>query len=160
MHSPRRSVTSLSGIEAARKAGKFAPETSPSLVTPIQRAIRPSATVRCPGASAVRLKEVSGCDGVMLGRGALGNPWIYREVEASLRRELPPATPDLLERKKTLLEHMELQCRYEERPLGPLRRIICWYFKETVGAKIFRDSINRAETVEEMKALIEATFRS
>ena len=36
------------------------------------------------GASALRLREVSGCDGVMLGRGALGNPWIYRRIEAAL----------------------------------------------------------------------------
>ena len=104
------------------------------------------------GPSALRLKRASDCDGILLGRGALGNPWIYKEVEAVLNGgELPPP-PDLAERKKVLLEHIDLQCQYEERPLGPLRRIICWYFKEFPGSPRVRDAINHAQSVEEMKA--------
>jgi nifR3 family TIM-barrel protein len=109
-------------------------------------------------ASALRLKEISGCDAVMLGRGALGNPWIYREVEAALEGTVPPAVPPLAERKRVLFEHIELQCRYEEYPVGPLRRIISWYFKQQPGVSQFRDSINRAQSVEEMKGIIERSF--
>lgn len=110
------------------------------------------------GESARRMKEVSGCDGVMLGRGALGNPWIYREVAAALEgTELPPV-PSLQEKKRVLLEHIDLICRYEERVLGPLRRIISWYFKEIPGAPKFRDEIHRAQSVEEMKARIHQAF--
>ena len=109
-------------------------------------------------ASALRLREISGCDGVMLGRGALGNPWIYSEIEAALQGRPIPAPPGTPERKRVLFEHMDLQCRYEARPLGPLRRIICWYFKQSPGAPQFRDSINRAASVGEMKAIIEKNF--
>ena len=109
-------------------------------------------------ASALRLREISGCDGVMLGRGALGNPWIYRELEAALVGGEAPAPPPLSERKRVLLEHMDLQCRYEARPLGPLRRIVCWYFKQSPGASQFRDSVNRAGSVEEMKEIIQRSF--
>ena len=108
------------------------------------------------GASAVRLRAVSGCDGVMLGRGALGNPWIYREVEAALGGTAAPAKPDVAERKRVLLRHVELQQRYEARPLGHLRRIISWYFKECPGVAEFRDKINHSQSLEEMRALIEA----
>ena len=111
------------------------------------------------GLSALRLKEISGCDGVMLGRGALGNPWIYRQVEAALNGELPPPSPDIRERKRVLLKHIDLQVRYEREPIGPLRRICCWYFKETPGAAQFRDAIHRAETVGQMRDLIESTFQ-
>ena len=109
-------------------------------------------------ASARRLREISGCDGVMLGRGALGNPWIYREVETALEGCVSPTAPNLLERKAVLLRHMDLVCRYEEpaRQVGPLRRIVCWYFKDVPGVKQFRDAINRAQTVEEMRRLLHA----
>jgi nifR3 family TIM-barrel protein len=110
------------------------------------------------GASAVRLKKISGCDGVLLGRGALGNPWIYREVEAALEGRPAPARPTMEERKKRLLEHVDLQCQYEEFPIGPLRRIICWYSRDLQGSPQFRAAINAAQTVDEMKRLIEEMF--
>jgi len=106
------------------------------------------------GRGALRLKEISGCDGILLGRGALGNPWIYREIEAALQGGIPPPPPTQAERIKVLLEHVELQCRFEERPLGPLRRIICWYCKEKVGAPKFRDAIHRAQGIDQMKEII------
>ncbi|OGX41102.1 MAG: tRNA dihydrouridine synthase DusB [Omnitrophica WOR_2 bacterium RIFCSPHIGHO2_02_FULL_68_15] len=110
------------------------------------------------GASARRLKAVSGCDGVMLGRGALGNPWIYRDVEAALRDEPSPPPPDLAARKAALWAHLDLQCRYERDPVGPLRRIIVWYSRDLPHAAQFRDAIHRAQTVEAMRELIETAF--
>jgi nifR3 family TIM-barrel protein len=107
-------------------------------------------------ATALRLRAVSGCDGIMVARGALGNPWIYKEIEAALAGERPPPGPDLAERKRVLLRHVELQCRYEERPVGHLRRIICWYFKDVPGVAEFRNRVNQAQTVDEMRGLIEA----
>jgi len=109
-------------------------------------------------ASALRLREVSGCDGVMLGRGALGNPWVYRQIEAALTGGPPPPPPDILERKRVLLRHMALGYQYEDgqRYVGPLRRIVCWYFREVAGVRLFRDAVNRAQSVEEMRDLIEA----
>jgi tRNA-dihydrouridine synthase len=107
------------------------------------------------GATAKRLMQVSGCEGVMLGRGALGNPWIYREVEAVLAGEPAPAPPPLAERRRVLLEHVALQQAHEERPVGHLRRIISWYFRECPGVAEFRDRINRAQSVAEMRELIE-----
>ena len=112
------------------------------------------------GPSACRLRDISGCDGVMLGRGALGNPWIYKEVEAALEGKSSPTPPTLLEKKEVLLRHLELQCRHERDPVGPLRRILCWYYKDAPGAAQFRDSVHRAQTVDEMRILIEAIFHS
>ena len=110
------------------------------------------------GASALRLKEVAGCDGVMLGRGALGNPWIYRKVEAALEGRQMPQAPSLQEKKMVLLQHLELQCRYSRDPVGPLRRILCWYYKEAPGAAQFRDLVHRAQSPDEMRSIIEAAF--
>ncbi len=108
------------------------------------------------GESALRLQTISGCDGIMLGRGSLGNPWIYRDVEAALGRTVLPPKPTREERKQVLLRHVALQAQYEERPIGHLRRIICWYFKDMPGVAEFRDKIHRAQTLDEMRALIDA----
>ena len=108
------------------------------------------------GASAVRLKTVSGCDGVMLGRGALGNPWLYREVEAALAGEPAPAAADVSRRKDAVRRHIELQERYDRQPLGPLRRIISWYFHHCPGAAEFRGKIHGAQSLAEMRALVDA----
>jgi tRNA-dihydrouridine synthase len=108
------------------------------------------------GESAIRLRSVSGCDGIMLGRGALGNPWLYREVEAALAGEPLPPPPDLAERKRVVLRHIELQVQHDPRPVGPLRRIIGWYFRDYPGVAEFRNRIHRSQTVEEMRALVES----
>jgi nifR3 family TIM-barrel protein len=110
------------------------------------------------GASALRLRAVSGCDGVMLGRGALGNPWIYREIAAALDGAAPPPKPEFEERKRVLREHIALQEHHDPFPVGPLRRIICWYFKDVPGVAQFRDRIHRAQSVDEMRDLLE-TFQ-
>jgi len=106
------------------------------------------------GASAIRLRRVSGCDGVMVARGALGNPWIYRAIEAALAGHPAPAAPTLAERTQVVLRHIALQTQYELRPLGHLRRIICWYFTDWPGVAEFRDRIHRAQSLEEMQALV------
>jgi nifR3 family TIM-barrel protein len=106
------------------------------------------------GASALRLRSVSGCDGVMLGRGALGNPWIYREVEAALAGAPAPDAPSFEDRRQTALRHLALQAEHDAWPVGPLRRILCWYFKECPGVHAFRDRIHRAQTIDEMRALV------
>jgi tRNA-dihydrouridine synthase len=91
----------------------------------------------------------------MLGRGALGNPWIYREIEAALDGLPAPERPSVAERKRVLLRHVDLQERYEERPAGHLRRVICWYFKDVPGVAAFRDRIHRCQAPAEMRAVIE-----
>lgn len=109
------------------------------------------------GEAAVRLKSISGVDGVMIGRGALGNPWIYREVEYALEGKILPARPTFEERKQTLLEHLALEEIHNPRTAHlQIRRVACWYFKEMPRAARFRDSINQTRTVDEARKAIQA----
>ncbi len=106
--------------------------------------------------SAGELRSVSGCDAVMIGRGGLGNPWIYREIEQAMNGGNPSVAPSLEEIKRTLLRHMELEVQYEERTaFFRMRRIACWYFRERPGVSEFREKINHSQSIEEVRRLIE-----
>ncbi|MDP3920433.1 MAG: tRNA dihydrouridine synthase DusB [Candidatus Omnitrophota bacterium] len=108
-------------------------------------------------ASALKLRDIAGVDGIMIGRGALGNPWIYEEIEAALEGKPKPPKPDFAEKKRTLLEHMDLEiCHHPRTALFQMRRISCWYFKEMPFVAQFREKINGAETLAAARDYIEA----
>jgi len=108
------------------------------------------------GADAVRLTEMSGCDGVMIGRGALGNPWIYREVASALIGAEAPQPPTFEERRAVLLRHFELEVEHQGDRLALLsmRRIAPWYIAGVPGAVVFRDRVCRAQSLSELRSLI------
>lgn len=109
------------------------------------------------GEDAKRLMETSGCDGVMVGRAGLGNPWIYKSIEAVMNQEEPPAETPLEEKKQTALKHLELEVRTEGEKTGVLkfRRIACWYLRDLRGASEFRARVNTLTSAAEMRAVIE-----
>jgi tRNA-dihydrouridine synthase B len=63
--------------------------------------------------SALRMKKETGCDGVMIGRGAIGNPWIFRQI-AAMSQGLPEAQPSLSERRSFIVDHFGLLCESVE----------------------------------------------
>jgi tRNA-dihydrouridine synthase B len=106
--------------------------------------------------TAKRLMETSGCDGVMIGRGGLGNPWIYKSIEAEMNGELPPSPPTVAERQQAALQHLELELQTEaERPaILKFRRIGCWYFQGLPGSADLRARLNILQTADEMRDAI------
>lgn len=107
------------------------------------------------GRGAVRLIEASGCDGIMIGRGGMGYPWIYGEIAAALKNaQVTP--PTFEEIKLTLLRHLDLQIRHcPDQAHVLMRRIACGYFKRLPGAGEFRNEINQAHTLEGIRRIIE-----
>lgn len=109
------------------------------------------------GEDAKRLMEQSGCDGVMIGRAGLGNPWIYQSIEAALRHEELPQEPALEEKKQTALKHLELEVQTEGEKIGVLkfRRIACWYLRDLPGASEFRARIHTLASAADMRRAVE-----
>jgi nifR3 family TIM-barrel protein len=103
-----------------------------------------------------RMMKTTGCDGVAVGRGALGNPWIYAGIRAILAGH-SPTLPLFEEKKRVALEHLRLEIKYEGEKTGTLhcRRIATWYFKGCPNVAQLRDKINRAASLKKIKALIE-----
>jgi tRNA-dihydrouridine synthase B len=85
----------------------------------------------------------TGCDGVMIGRGALGNPWILSQVHAHLRGEEPPQPMGLKERIGLCLEHyrIALEETGEFRAVREMRKQIAWYTKGLPQGSILRKEI-------------------
>ncbi len=113
-------------------------------------------------ASALRLFEQTGCDGIMVGRGAQGNPWIFREILAALEDREIPARPNRRELYEMIVRHAQLSCTYkgEYITVREMRKHLAWYTTGLPHAAALRRQINSMETMEElmegMKLLLEA----
>ena len=113
-------------------------------------------------ASALRLFEQTGCDGIMVGRGAQGNPWIFREILAALEDREIPARPNRRELYEMIFRHAQLSCTYkgEYITVREMRKHLAWYTTGLPHAAALRRQINSMETMEElmegMKLLLEA----
>lgn len=108
------------------------------------------------GPSAERMFCETGCDGVMIGRGAQGNPWIFREISDYLKNGVIPEPPTAEERIAKALEHLNLLVKFkgECRGIREGRKHLSWYFKGIRGGAELRSKINKACTYDEMRGII------
>ena len=106
--------------------------------------------------------DQSGADGVLIGRGLLGNPWFAEQVETFLTTGERVATPDWNVRVATVLEHARLQIDFfGERGLVKLRKHLPWYFKGTKAEKQLKSILVRISTLQELEqALIDVPAES
>jgi len=106
---------------------------------------------------ALKMIEATKCDGVLVARGTLGQPWIADEIRTLLRgEELREKT--LEERKRALLQHLHYIVEHlpEKQAVLDMRRVGCWYFPKMSGTKTVRESIVKANSIEEVRAIINA----
>lgn len=110
------------------------------------------------GQSAERLLTQTGCDGVMIGRAARGNPWIFSQVAAYLEDETVLPKPDIEEVKKTILEHarLQLETKGEYTGIREMRKHVCWYTTGYPNSARLRQVVNLTESFEELCALVES----
>ena len=103
----------------------------------------------------------TGCDGVMIARGALGAPWIFREA-LDLLAGREPAGPTPLERLDVARRQLEMfvDLAGEGVALREMKKHLSWYSRGLPGASRFRDLVNRADGREETLAALETFFRS
>ena len=108
------------------------------------------------GESAIRMREETGCDAVMIGRGSQGNPWIFRELQEYEKTGKMPERPNAAAIRDTMLRHARLQIEFKGEYLGirEMRKHVAWYTKGMKGSAKLRDQINLVESYEEMEALL------
>ena len=105
---------------------------------------------------AVQRMRETGVDAIMIGRAALGNPWLVRAVAAAMLGERAPAPPTVAERVDFGLAHLEAMIeRYGEKSaVLQMRKHLGWYIKGIRDASTLREQINKAQTAEEVRALL------
>lgn len=107
---------------------------------------------------AKRMLLETGCDFLMLARGVRGNPWLFHRTNHYLKTgELLPA-PDAAQVKAMILKHAGLQQKYKGDYIGvrELRKHVAWYTTGLAHSAALRQEINQAETMDDLKKLIEA----
>lgn len=104
----------------------------------------------------LRMLAETGMDGLMIGRGADGNPWIFRELAAVLRGEERPAAPSLQERLAQAAEHLDMLIDYkgEHISVKEMRRHISAYLKGLPHAAEFRGRFHKVDTREQFMELL------
>lgn len=107
------------------------------------------------GADAVRMRDETGCDGVMVARGARGNPFIFREIKAVVEGK-PYDAPFPAGRLGMAAEHVRrLAAENGEGAVAELRKHVAWYAAGLRDASEFRRRVNAAENIQDMLRLLE-----
>lgn len=108
-----------------------------------------------------RVVETTACDAVMIGRGALGNPWIFRELAASWRSEPIPGPPGGAERVQGILQHLAAHLEHVgdlDRGLKKFRQHLIWYSRGMRGGAAFRERAMKLSERAAVHDAVEAFF--
>lgn len=113
-------------------------------------------------ASAARLLEQTGCDGIMVGRACRGNPWIFREINSYLDTGVIPERPAREEVCDTIIKHCRLllSCKGEHTAVREMRKHVAWYTTGYPHAAKLRRMVNGMETFDELVGGVRRMFLS
>ena len=108
--------------------------------------------------SAKNMLDKTGCDGLLVARGAFGNPWIFADIEEYLTNKKIPQSKTLTEKLNALKKHLAYIKQYNPfNPLGKMgymRKIAQWYIHDFNGAREIRNTVSYIKTYDELIALI------
>ena len=114
------------------------------------------------GRDALHMLEYTGCDAVMIGRGALGNPFIFGEVNAAVTGDALPAAPTLAERMDTFRTQAKITCenKGEYIAMREMRKHAAWYIKGVQGAAAFRARSSEIGSMDDLEQFIEMVLET
>ena len=112
--------------------------------------------------SALAMFEQTGVDGIMIGRGSFGNPWIFKNIKHYLQTGEKLPQPTNQERLQVMEKHIQLAVeeKGEDVAIKELRKHISWYTKNLKNSSEFRNSINKIEKKDELISTIEEYFKA
>ncbi len=99
----------------------------------------------------------TGCDGIMIARGARGNPWIFEQIKAYLEHGIIKPKPEFEEVMDMMLRHCRLAIEYKSEYTGirEMRKHVAWYTSGFPGSAKLRDRISDIESIENLEAMLE-----
>lgn len=107
------------------------------------------------GLSAAKMLEETNCDYLLVGRGALGRPWVFSQISAYLKHEVIMPEPPVSERMRVMVKHIKRICEYKGEDIGirEARKHAAWYIKGIRGAAAYRKEVGSLSSIEELERL-------
>ena len=145
-------------VHGRTKVQMYAPPVNTDIIRQVKQAVSIPVIGNgdvVDGISAARLMEETGCDMVMVGRGALGRPWVFSQINAYLDHEVILPDPPVVERMRVMLKHIEALCEYKGERVGirEARKHAAWYTKGLHGAANYRARIGLISSIEELQKI-------
>lgn len=110
----------------------------------------------CTAQDAVKMYEETGCDLVMVGRGAMGNPWVFSQINAYMKDGVLLPEPTPAQKLSVMSRHIELLCKYKGENVGmrEARKHVAWYIKGFHSAASLRNEAGTLKTLEDFYKLL------
>lgn len=145
-------------VHGRTKVQMYAPPVNTDIIRQVKQAVSIPVIGNgdvVDGLSAAKLMEETGCDMVMVGRGALGRPWVFSQINAYLDHEVILPEPPVIERMRVMLKHIEALCEYKGERVGirEARKHAAWYTKGLHGAANYRARIGLISSIEELQQI-------
>lgn len=145
-------------VHGRTKVQMYAPPVNTDIIRQVKQAVSIPVIGNgdvTDGLSAARLMEETGCDMVMIGRGALGRPWVFSQINAYLDHEVILPDPPVVERMRVMLKHIEKLCAYKGERVGmrEARKHAAWYTKGLHGAANYRARMGLISSIEELQQI-------
>lgn len=145
-------------VHGRTKVQMYAPPVNTDIIRQVKRAVSIPVIGNgdvVDGISAAQLMEETGCDMVMVGRGALGRPWVFSQINAYLNHEVILPDPPVVEKMRVMLKHIEALCQYKGERVGirEARKHAAWYTKGLHGAANYRARIGLISSIEELQQI-------
>ena len=145
-------------IHGRTKVQMYAPPVNINIIRAVKEAVSIPVIANgdvTDGKSAAKMLEDTGCDMVMIGRGALGRPWVFSEINAYLNHEVILPEPPVTQKMLVMLRHIEKICEYKGEYVGirESRKHAAWYTKGIHGAANYRARIGLINSIDELREI-------
>jgi len=147
-------------LHGRTKEQMYAPPVDIDSITAVKNAVRipviGNGDIFTPE-DAKQMYDITGCDLVMIGRGCLGRPWIFSQINEYLSRGSYSPDPSPEEKMKVMLKHADEICKIKgmEHGMCEIRKHALWYTKGIRGSARLRNEFSTVKTLDELKALAE-----
>ena len=154
----------LIAVHARTREQMYTPGIDPDIIAKVKAAVKVPVLGNGDihtAEDAVEMMQRTGCDGVMIGRAAQGNPWIFRQFTHYLETGERLPGPTMQERAAVIMRHLDLLLKYKGNYVGPreMRKHATWYTRGIVHGAVLRDHFNKAVTREDFAEILDEYFR-